>query len=323
VDLKAALKAVSPAVGDGKVIPEHAYAMLSGGLLQVTDGNQWASVRLGGSGHRDFCVRYDALDRALGRAGSRLALERNGDVKVTYQPRGWAKMKGLSDPSAFPTVPEVVRASNSSTYRLPMNFKKWCADLCAFTGANDAQVWTQGVHIGPDFMFAGTGFGAVRTRESVNTDNFIAMPIWAARFVAAQADPPASMVDYGNLVTLAWEDGLTLHSRLLAEDASESVVELVSNFRIPTTPVPEGLKDAVARLKEHGATTFKAGGGRVVHHSEAVDVEEEVAIDGPVKVWSVDRMQAALEHATCLDLSEEHAYWASDHYVGIVAGMRG
>lgn len=319
MDLKAALKAVSPAVGDGKVIPEHAYALFKDGTLQVTDGNQWASVRVEGSGLRDFCVRYDALARAMDRSNPRMTFERN-DVKVTYQPRGWAKLKGLADVTAYPEVPRTGRAAARN---LPMTFKKWCTDLAVFTGDKDGQVWTQGVHIGPDFTMAGTGTGLVRTRESVNVDSFVALPVWAARFVAAQDDPPVKLTDFGNLARLEWEDGLVLNTRLLAEDVGESVASMASNCRIPTMPVPEGLKDAVARLKEHGATTFRAGEGRVFHHSDAVDVEEEVDVTGPVKLWSVASMEAALAHATHLDLSEEHAYWASEQYIGIAAGMRG
>lgn len=322
MDLKTALKAMAPAAGDGKTIPEHAYVLLKNGILQVTDGKQWASARLEGSGLRDFCVRFDGLEQAMTRTGARVSFPRgSNNVVVNYQPRGHVTLRGLADRSTYPEVPN--GSGRTSQYDLVMNFQKWCHDLIPFTGSNDGMVWTQGLHIGPDFMLAGTGAGIVRTRETINADSFIALPVWAARFIAAQDDPPIKLTDYSNLAKLEWEDGLTLHTRLLAEDVGEAVVELASNYRIPNTPVPEGLKDAVSRLKEHGATTFKAGDGKVSHHSEAVDVEEEVDIAGPIKTWPVDRMQAALKHAEFLDLSEEHAYWASAQYVGIVAGMRG
>lgn len=320
MDLKTALKAVAPAVGDGKIIPEHAYALFKDGVLQVTDGNQWASARVEGSGLREFCVRFDGLSRAMERDAPRMTFERQ-DVKVTYQPRGWAKLKGLADRSVYPVAP--IPRDAGTEYRLPMAFKRWCADLVPFTGDKDGQVWTQGVHIGPDFMLAGTGIALIRTRESINVANFIPLPAWAARFIAAQDEPPMLLHDFRNLAKLVWEDGLTLTTRLLDGELSEPVVELAHNCRIPTVPVPEGLKDAVARLKEHGATTLKAGQGKVTHHSDAVDVEEEVTVAGPIKTWSVGTLQAALEHATHLDLSEEHAFWASEQYVGIVAGMRG
>lgn len=322
MDLKEALKALTPAVGDGKVIPEHAYVLLKDGLLQVTDGNQWASGRITGSGLRDFCVRFDGLERAMTRDGARISFPaRSNNLVVNYQPRGHVTLRGLADRSTYPTSPRP--RGEGDIYQLQMSFKKWCGDLLAFTGSNDGQVWTQGIHIGPDFLMAGTGAGIVRTRESISADRFVALPSWAARFITAQDEPPNALTDFGNLAMVQWEDGLTLHTRLLAGDAGEGAVELASNCRIPTVPVPEGLKDAVARLKEHGATTFRAGEGKVVHHSEAVDVEEEIDITGPMKLWNVDTMQKALAHAEFLDLSEEHAYWASEHYVGIVAGMRG
>lgn len=321
--LQEALKSLAPAVGDGKLLPASLYVSLKSGVLHVSDNQQFARVALDvlTTPNADFCVRYDALVKAVNRDGALLTVESDtGNVFVKYKPRGSVKLRPLIEDIV--PVPEV--QEGRQLVPLGPDFVDMLKVLMKFVGPPDGQVWTQGIHIGPDFCFAASSRSACLKTWETTMPNAIALPIWAAQFILAQSTPPVSLNDCDTLLEFKWANGLVLHTKLLSQGAPENVYGFVQAMPDAEGTVPDGFKLAVERIKEHGATTFRVGEGKVFNITETVEVEEEVDMQGPIRLWSCDTMLTALEYATKLDLSGAHGVWSSpEGYKGYIGGMSG
>jgi hypothetical protein len=320
MELVKALEAVAPAVGDGKIISAHAYVLVRGGVLYATDGRQFASAPLDpGSVPGDFCVRYDALQRALSRDSARITVDDPGTVTVRYSPRGRLKLNQIPF-DHFPAPPPETLVLR---YPLPPFFRNLVADLSNFIGAPDAQIWTQGVHLGPDFCFAVNLQSGARRDWEANLPRMYALPPWAAKFIVAQDVGPAFLYESSQMLGLSWASGLALRTSYLSQDAPESAVTLMSNIGYAQDAVPEGLRESIERLKEHGATVGRIGAGLVAFRSSEVEIEEEVAVGGHAKQWNLGHLLTALKFAQRIDLQDTHAVWSGEHYRGTFAGMVG
>lgn len=311
-----ALKTLGSAVGDGKIIPTTAYVRSDGERLHVTDGRQYASADCA---QPPFCVRYDALVRAVSREGATVVSDNRNGLQIRYAPRGRATLRGV-DPAEMPT-PAEINPRESLVYTLPPSFKETLATLSKFIGENDGQVWTQGVHLAPDFMFACSHNTAVRRLCNIAFQNVIALPKWAVQFITSRDESPTSLLDGRQLLMFKWEDGVTLVTTLLAQDAPESAMTLISNIEGTNISVPEGFKEAIGRFKEYGAKHLTIENGVAKHETIEFDVEEVVDIDGPPRLWNVDRLAEALEFATHIDITGQHGIWCNAEYRGMFAGM--
>jgi hypothetical protein len=320
MNLAQALKLLSPAVGDGKVIAAHAFVLHRDGLLHATDGRQWASVPLDPfetAGTPNFCVRYDALAKAVAREGSSVALD-SDNVIVRYRPRGRIVLRPLAidDWPMIEPAPEVDLIEVSG-------LKSILSTLVKFAGGGDMPIWSQAVHLTPDFAMGVSQRGGAKYPTSWNIPHNFTLPLWAVQFILGQDEDPEAMWEEEGYLGFRWANGLVLRSRMLSEDAPEPVMTLMSN--LPHNigeAVPEGLREAVKRLKEHGAVNFRMGDGRAWYHTESVDVDEEVDVPGRERLWNTDVMLTALNVAEWLDLSGDHGKWIGNGYIGIFTGMQ-
>lgn len=319
--LSEALKLLGPAVGDGKVIQAHAYVFHKAGVLHVTNGKQWASIPIDvfeAATTPNFCVRYDALVRATSREGAQITIA-GDDVVVRYRPRGRIVLRPLADDM----WPEIEPIPDVECYA-GTGLKPLMATLVKFAGTPDSQVWSQAVHLTPDFAFAANNRAGARGPHAINLPRNFTIPIWTAQMIAAQDENPTDMWEEEQFLGFRWSNGLVVRTRLLNEDAPEPVMTLMSNLPLAiATEVPEGMKEAVSRLKEHGAVNYRMGEGKAFYHTQAIEVDEEVDVPGRIRLWNTDTSLAALELATHLDLSGEHGKWVGNGYAGIFTGMHG
>lgn len=321
MNLNEALKLIAAAAGDGKIIASTAFVQYANGRLHVTDGRQWASAPVDAftaASTPDFCVRFDALMRATEREGAAITVADDGNVVVRYRPRGSIKLRPLAD-AEWPGIEPV---GEHTAYEVP-GLKEIAQGLLKFVGSPDGRVWTQAIHLTPDFAFAANNRCGARTAIPYNLPHNITVPIWTSQFLTAQTESPSLMWEEERFLGFKWANGLVVRTSYLTEDAPESVMTLMSNLTEPAAEVPEGLADAVRRLKEHGAINFRLGEGRAYHHTQQVEVDEEVDVAGAVKLWNADTMLAALDLATHLDLSGSHGLWSGNGYRGIFTGMHG
>ena len=320
MNLSQALKLLSPAVGDGRVISAHAFVLYRDGLLHATDGRQWASVPLDvfeAAGTPNFCVRYDALSKAVAREGATVTLD-GENVVVKYRPRG----KIVLRPLAADDWPMAEPAPEIEPIEVPA-LKSILSTLIKFAGGGDAPIWSQAVHLTPDFAMAVSQRAGAKCPTAWDIPHNVTLPLWAVQFIVAQDEDPGVMWEEEGYLGFKWANGLILRTRMLSEDAPEPVMTLMSG--LPHNigeAVPEGLREAVKRLKEHGAINFRMGGGRAWHHTESVEVDEEVDVPGRERLWNTDTLITALSIAEWLDLSGDHGKWVGNGYIGIFTGMQ-
>ena len=321
MNLSQSLKLLSPAVGDGKIVSAHAFVLHRDGLLHATDGRQWASVPLDpfeAAGTPNFCVRYDALSKAVAREGATVTLDAD-NVIVKYRPRGKIVLRPLS-------VDDWPMAETTTAIPMALavpGLKSILSTLVKFAGGGDAPIWSQAVHLTPDFAMAANQRAGAKYPTAWDIPHNFTLPLWAVQFIVAQADDPDLMWEEQGYLGFKWANGLLLRTRMLSEDAPEPVMTLMSN--LPHNigeAVPEGLREAVKRLKEHGAINFRMGGGRAWHHTESVEVDEEVDVPGRERLWNTDVLINALSIAEWLDLSGDHGKWIGNGYIGIFTGMQ-
>lgn len=322
MNLAQALKLLSPAVGDGKVISAHAFVLYRNGLLHATNGKQWASVPLDpfeAAGTPNFCVRYDALAKAVAREGATVTLD-GENVIVKYRPRGKIVLRPLAADD-WPMAEEIESTGRYDTR--DWGLKSVLATLVKFAGGGDMPIWSQAVHLTPDFAMGVSQRGGAKYPVAWNLPHNFTLPLWTVQFILAQAEEPEAMWEEEKYMGFRWANGLVLCTRYLSEDAPEPVMTIMSN--LPHNigeAVPEGLREAVKRLKEHGAVNFRMGGGRAWHHTESVEVDEEVDVPGRERLWNTDVLINALSIAEWLDLSGDHGKWVGNGYIGIFTGMQ-
>lgn len=315
-----ALKAVAQAVGDGKIVAAHAFVRYTAPMLSVTDGRQWANARVDyiEGEATSFCVRYSALKQALERDGATLATGPAWGVIVRVG-RSRTTIRGL-DPLTLPPVP--FDGAPRNNYDLPTGFNEIMRDLLPYAGSSEGHIWQMGVHLQPDFCFTSGPFALVKCGWS-GIGHAYTIPPWAAEFIASHEISPRRMLDYPQGLKFLWDD-LTLTTTLLVEEPPEYAVTRATNLATEGgIPVPDNLKDTVKRLKAYGAKRFRMGLGKIDHTTDEIEVEEEISIDTPARIWGVETVLAALEHAETLDLSHNHAVWHGNGYHGAFSGMSG
>ena len=316
MNLTDALAAVAPVVGDGKLVSQHAYVYSQRRILHATDGRQWAKVDLdGNAGAAEFCVRHEALKRALEREYTSLRSDGDNGLIVSYG-RGRARLRGI-DPATFPMVDP---APVQGDWLMPPEVAGRVKDLMAFAGGTDGHIWQHAVHFMPNFLFAANSFALCKCPiEEWGWDLTVSLPMWAAKFIANMPAEQIQFRDRGNMISFYCR-GVELFSTLLTEEPPENIISFASNLSAPMAAVPDGLMEAAKRIDAHGGKTCKIGEGKVTHASEAIELEDDLALDGPVKTWGIETLLPALEHATTLDLSGGNATWAGSGYVGVFGG---
>lgn len=319
MNLRDALKAVAPAVGDGKIVAQQAYVKQEGTSLYATDGQMTVTAVMDDTAN--FCVRHDALVRALEREIARVSETRNHGV-IVQAGRGRTTLKGV-DPDTFPDMmatPAVTRR-NTIAFQEGDDFRETLKVLSAFSGGPDSHIWQMGVHFREHFAFAANAFSMVFKDRNSAFD--YTLPPWTVRFIVAYDVSPIALTVGENTMRLGWE-GLVLVSTKLIQDASDDAHSFIENApRSGGVSVPGTLKEIVARLRSYGIKNFRLEDGKITHNSDTLEIEEEVDIDAPAKSWGVELMAQALEHAETIDLTGRNAVWHGGGYHGIFAGMAG
>ena len=323
MNLREALKAVAPAVGDGKIVPAHAYvrydSRVGNDLLRACRGEMSvaASVTSDELTSASFCVRHDALVKALDREGTRLSAHPLSNGVVISAGRSRVTLKGVPED----TFPEAFRFEGvARTCETDADFVATLDTLSKFTAGGDGHIWQMGVHFCETFAYAFGPFAAIFRDYPSPFD--ISIPPWAAKFILAQDGPPI-LSGGTNTFQATWPD-MILTSTFLIEEAPDTAHTFVTNLpRQSGVPVPPGLKDVVARLKSYGVKRFRLANGKVEHLSDQLEIEEEVDIDAPARTWPVDPMLDALELADTIDLSGDRAVWHGGDYHGVFSGLSG
>jgi hypothetical protein len=320
MNLKEALEAIAPVVGDGKLIPQHAYLLAKDDVLHATDGRQWVEVTLPPMPPPvlNFCVRYEPLRKALERTYLSVVTDNDNGLIVRYG-RGRARLRGI-DPASFPMLE---KPPITSYMTLPSYFQRRVKDLMTFCADGDGHVWQQAVHINDNFMFAANSFALALCQTDWGLDFHpemqIGIPTWACKFIANMKESPVEFRQRGQMISFKWPD-VELFTTLLTQEPPTNIINFASNITEPTTPVPDGLKEAVKRIDGYGGRTCKIGNGEITYGTDAVELVDALEINGSPKTWGIDTLNAALEHATALDLSGSNATWAGEGYVGVFGG---
>lgn len=320
--MRLALERLAKAVGSGSTIPAHAYVAHVDGTLYVTDGRQFASTPSDSITAGNFCVKHDALLRALSRDNATLSVDAAGDVVVRYAgERGRFTLKTLPIDSV---VRMPMEADNWITLENGTSFVETIRFLRKFCGSPDGQAWATGIHFGPDFAFAASNQYFARKDVSFFGDEVLTLPPWAADFILSLTVPPTRVAIEGTAVFVDW-GSVSLLSTLLAQDAPESAWSIASNVPLLTEAhaIPLGLQETMERAREEGLTTVHIGNGKAHATLDYGEFEESVAITSDAKLWNTAYMLAALEHATMIDLSGPHAFWNGPGCRGMIAGMMG
>jgi len=322
MNLLAALKAVAPAVGDGKIVPQHAYVNLVmaqdvlGSVLRGVCGEMSVDAFID-EVPPHFCVRYDALMRAMERESATLAKTADDSGLVVRAGRSRVTLRCLGD-NSFPAGMSFIQSGPA--YLPGAEFNDKLRDLFKFTAGRDGHIWQMGVHFRRNFAFAFGPFAAMFTADTYPVD--FTIPPWAAKFILSQSEPP-ELKNGTNTFRAEWE-GLTLTSTRLIEEAPDAAYSFIENLPLQGgVPVPDNLKETVERVKSYGVKRLTLGNGKITHMDEKLEIKEEIDLDVPRRTWGVDQMLAALEFAETIDLSGERAIWHGNGYHGVFSGMNG
>jgi hypothetical protein len=317
-----ALKAVAPAVGDGKIVSLQAYCLKRGSTLHAGDGFMWANALLPfqtDQSNIDFCVRHESLLKAFDREDALIHQAPNYGVRIQAG-RSRIVLKGI-DPVEFPFP---APTASSWQWRPPADFKTVLGDLSKFCAGSDGHIWQQGVHIYPDFAFAANSHALIKCEHGWQIDHAFTIPPWAVRFLLAQDTPPDWMADHEQTMAFHWEGRMSLRSTRLIEEPPDNIVSFATNLSCPNPlPVPDNLKETVERVASYGATQFTLGAGKLTHMTPEIEFEEDVADAGTAKVWGTKTMLAALSLATHIDLTDHPAKWKGGPYIGAFSGLSG
>lgn len=318
MNLLEALKAVAPAVGDGKIVSQHAFVNHARQMLRATDGYMWAQATTDDMPGWEFCVRHEHLLKAMDREGATAYTTNDYGLRVQAG-RSRTMVRG-ADPEEFPTT---TTGEAGWASEVDPSFRNVVSDLSKFTAGSDGHIWQQGIHFYPDFAFAANSHALIKCAHGWNIDHSFTLPPWAVRFILGQSLSPNMIFDYTNIIGFVW-DGLSLHSSRLIEEPPDNIVSFATNLSCTyANNVPDNLKETVERVASYGATQFKLGEGKLSHITTEIEFEEEVAVDGATKVWGTKTMLAALALATEIELSESPARWKGGPYTGAFSGLSG
>lgn len=311
-----ALKCLAPAVGDGRLVWQHAYCFFDGPTLRVCDGRLWAGATI--DERTPAFVNYERLRTAMDREGAQfLPDEESGGVVRCGRSR--VKLKG-ADFSAFPpepaTEPRWVVAP-------PPDFRPTLEVLSKFCGKADNHIWQMGVHFMEDFAFAASPF-ALCVKGGAFFPSPITVPPWAARFILMQEEAPNVVADSEFYLKMLWSHRLSLTSALLVEDPAENIITFARNVldgEALTAAVPENMRDAIERAKALGARQVRIGNGKIDHVTEHMEFEDEIDYQCEPKIWGVDSLLDALTLAERIDLSGSPGKWEGNGYRGVFSGL--
>lgn len=317
MNLLQALKAVAPAVGDGKLIPQHAYVLKNRNVVFATKGDLLVEAHLTDGDFGTFCVPYEALLKALDREGA--AISRHDESGITIQAgRSRIKLHRI-DEDTFPGEMSFTREGPS--WQPEAGFSTALETLAPFTAGSDAHIWQMGIHFREHFAFAANAFAMAVHDFGSPVD--ISFPPWAVKFMAAQAERPSSIERGTNSFRAHWPETI-MTSRFLIEELDDRYHTFAES--IPGeggVPVPDNLKEVMARLKSYGVKRFRIGAGKITHLDERIEIEEEVDLDVPPRIWGVEQVSAALEYASHINLTGNNGSWHGPGYRGMFAGMSG
>jgi len=197
--------------------------------------------------------------------------------------------------------------------------------LSGFCGSADNHIWQMGVHFMEDLAFAANPF-ALTVRAGSWFQSPITIPPWAIKFILAQDDAPNMIANCERHLKLLWSHRLGLTTTLLIEEPAENILSFAHQVagepenNMPV--VPSNMKEAVQRAKELGATRLTIGNHKIRYVTDDLDFEEDIEPQvHSERVWGVDTLLAALEHAQRMDLSGTHAKWQGNGYKGVFSGM--
>lgn len=319
MEIKEALKALATAVGDGKLVPQHAYVFFDGSTLRVCNGKLWAGATID-SIHPAF-VRHASLAAAFERDNALLQPGIEAHSVLVQAGRSRVKLKGIS-PLTFPTEPVDPPRWLSPA---PEGFKDTLAALSKFCGSQDNHIWQMGVHFMEQIAFAANPFALI-----VKTGNWFPSPItippWAAEFILAQDESPNLIGDTQRHLKFLWSHRLGLTTTMLIEEPAENIVTYahgIANNTMGGQPVPDNLREAVTRVAALGATRVRIGSGVIDHLTEELEFDEEVDIDCAPRTWGVKQLLDALEHAETINLQDSPALWEGNGYKGVFSGLSG
>ncbi len=317
MNLVEALKAVAPAVGDGKIVASHAYVRKTGALLTATNGKLWALAEMTplSGGQFDFVARHAPLLKAMDRDNAQLGLVEGG-IKVQCG-RSRITLKTI-DPEGFPYPPtgQAEWAEHPFTGFLSMlkNLSKFCAN-------NDGHIWQQGVHFTSDHAFSANSHALACYDHGWGLQAPFTLPPWAVDFILAHDTAPGTIEDRGNTFRLHWP-GLTVVSTKLIEEPPDNIVNYATNLATgDLQEIPPNLKEVVERAASYDVTNVTLDAGVLTHRTEEMEIEEDVGMDTPRRTWGTKTLLAALELATHMDLSDHPARWKGGLYTGAFSGL--
>lgn len=314
------LKAVAPAVGDGKIVSLHAYVMGKDNELTATNGRLWARATVDGLSGWEFVVRHEPLIKTMSREGAIFRVTENGGLKVSAG-RSRVTLKGV-DCEDFPAMP--TGGHVMWVFTPPPEFKDVLKNLYKFCAGNDGHIWQQGVHFTSDMAFAANSHAAASYSHGWGLPAAFTLPPWAIDFLLAQSDSPDDIRDHGNVFSFGCGNEMQMVSTKLIEEPPANMANFVLNIvSSDLQEVPPNLKEVVERAASYDVDKFKLGNGWLVHRTDEMTLEDEIDLNVPVKVWGTKTMLAALDLATHIDLSAHPARWKGGQYVGAFSGLSG
>jgi len=210
----------------------------------------------------------------------------------------------------------------------PSDFMELLATIAPFIATDKARPWATGVKLSADTMLAtsGTTMVSAETTGALFRTNAV-LPTAAVEALLGIKAPPTTLLLTVNSAMFRWADGSVMTVTLLAYDWPD-MTKLLTDAG-DQQPVPEGLADAVKRIKpfcpnkDHAIIRLTADGKVCTADGDSSGSQDGFSF-AKDSAFIADELLAVLALAETIDLAAYPAAvpFAGGKVRGVIAGVR-
>lgn len=317
------LTKVTRVASDKGGLPIMAAVLVRDGALTAGNGAVSLTVPCPDLAGHTFAVDADRFLAAVKAADGAPKLKLTDGGKLSVVHGKFRALIPLMDADNYPSpVPD-----EDTGDVCPGDFMELLATIAPFMATDKARPWATGVKLIGDIMLATNGTVAVSAKMQGEFKGSAVIPIAAVEALLSIKAAPATLSLTTNSATFRWADGSVMTVALLAYDWPD-MTKLLADAG-DQRPVPDGLADAVKRIKpfcpnrDHAIIRLTADGKVCTADGDSSGSQDGFSFAKDA-AFIADELLAVLALAETIDLGAYPAAvpFAGGKTRGVIAGVR-
>lgn len=304
-------------------LPIMAAVLVRDGTLTAGNGAVSLTVPCPDLAGHTFAVDADRFLAAVKAADGAPKLKMTDGGKLSVVHGKFRALIPLMDADNYPAPTPDEDAGDAC----PADFMELLATLAPFIATDKARPWATGVKLTGYVMLATNGTVAVSAKTQGAFKSSAVIPLAAVEALLGIKASPATLLLTTNSATFRWADGSVMTVALLSYDWPDMTKLLADGGN--QQPVPEGLADAVKRIKpfcpnkDHAIIRLTADGKVCTADGDSSGSQDGFSFANE-SAFIADELLAVLALAETIDMAGYPVAvpFAGGKVRGVIAGVR-